>query len=164
MSNLSRALIALSFFPLFATGLAAAEDDAEWWTPLPTPPHDAFVLLCRGPVDLAARPSFRRRAADNEIDVAIPFVRNARAAGVEGGALSPGACAWVDRPVRAEEPAVLRFLVSPPNPAMTTPMYRTLLHCALRPTCVFAVTAQSYTLEGVNVLFSVGADVYTYER
>jgi hypothetical protein len=71
----------------------------------------AFELYCRGPLDLANRTPVGGWQAS--------FEKNALAAGPRGRNLQPGSCAWVDRPVSAQEPAQLVVRDSPA--ALTVP-------------------------------------------
>lgn len=158
---------------LFASPTWAAPATSGWWDG-PTRVSFAYPLFCRGPFELATRPSHARitpggggsglepftpasrGAGPDDTEVAIPFRRNDRAAGAGGSALSPGACAWVDRPVNAGEPDVLKFTVTQTFHAVQTAIYDTILICSTTPGCVFAINAGGVTRDDGAYLAGVG--------
>jgi hypothetical protein len=174
--------VALSFLSALFFGLssppASAQPAGVWWE-APPRQEGVYALLCRGPLAFATR---KRRGESIDFDdvwpwvspqrstsnpddteVAIRFRKNPDAAGAQGAGLSPGSCAWVDRPLNEAEPSVLAFTVTETRWAVIAPVYDAMTACAAAPGCVFAINAGG--AEGYNALFAFGmARLYHPQR
>jgi len=68
-----------------------------------------YPLNCRGP--LVFGPIGPHADTGTVLKLSLAFTANPIAAGPEGQGLQPSTCAWVDRPVNAEEPRQLRVTI-----------------------------------------------------
>lgn len=66
------------------------------------PDAEYYDLLCRGPFEL-------KTAEDQHYSLDISFRSIPTSAGIRGGSLEPGTCAFADRAVNSEEPRRIRI-------------------------------------------------------
>ena len=70
---------------------------------------NGYTLICRGNLQI-------QNHGGNPSGKDISFVRSSNAAGATGSSLNRGTCAWEDRPVSVNEPALIKGSVSPNDP------------------------------------------------
>ena len=100
---------------------ASASFQEQGPTPAPSQPL-TYPLLCRGGGSLIFD-TLRRRDNDAVLEMAMRFSPGSSAAGADGAGLLPqGTCAWIDRPLVAAEPGLIRLndpLADPVGPSET---------------------------------------------
>ena len=78
---------------------------------IPPFPRPAYPLNCRGGGQLVFDTIGSPTDTGTTLRLLLTFGANPSAAGAEGQGLHPSTCAWVDRPVHAEEPRQVRVTV-----------------------------------------------------
>ena len=73
--------------------------------------RQVYPLNCRGGGRLAFDTIATRSDTGSVVRLALTFVANPKAAGMEGQGLQPGTCAWADRPVSDVEPREVRVTI-----------------------------------------------------
>jgi hypothetical protein len=90
-----------------------------------------FTLYCRGNLQIQNHGS-----TPSQKD--IRFTRATRAAGSTGSTVTPGTCAWEDRPVSIAEPALIKGFVSIADQA-SQDWFTLVSHCAFDRRCVVEI-------------------------
>jgi hypothetical protein len=99
---------------LIATGLLAVSTPvpaAQQSATLPALPREEYPLNCRGGEQLVFDTLALPSDTGSVLGLSLAFAANPVAAGPEGRGLQPSTCAWVDRPLNAEEPGQLRVTI-----------------------------------------------------
>jgi hypothetical protein len=99
---------------LIATGLFAVPTPVpagRQSATLPVLPREEYPLNCRGGGQLVFDTLALPSGTGSALGLSLAFAANPIAAGPAGQGLQPSTCAWVDRPLNAEEPRHLRVTI-----------------------------------------------------
>ncbi len=113
-----------------------------------------YPLSCRGPINYSVGKTIVGDYG-NFTGTMVYFKKNANKAGLGGANLSPGTCAWADRPLAKKEPAKIslkeyiykKFRHGRSGEswnAYNNPAYDAFINCAGNKDCVFVVDVSNY--------------------
>jgi hypothetical protein len=99
-----------------------------------------FTLICRGNLQI-------QNHGNNPSRKDLSFEKSPNAAGATGSTLTPGTCAWEDRPLNGAEPSRLTYSISAAN-AGNQGWFSLVSQCAFDNRCTIEVCVQNDASSG----------------